>query len=110
MEFDEYQLQARVFADYPKIDEENIVYAALGLAGEAGELSNKVKKIFRDDGGHLRNGRREAIKHELGDILWYVAELCSVLELKMNDVAFMNLSMLLARTERDEIHGDGDNR
>ena len=54
-----------------------IVYPTLGLANEAGEVAGKVKKIFRDAGGRVSDSDREAIVLELGDVLWYLSELCT---------------------------------
>ncbi len=71
---------------------------------------NKIKKVFRDDNERLTLKRRTAITYELGDVLWYVAEMCTALEMELNDIAFTNLCRLSARSVKDKIHGDGDNR
>jgi len=109
MTFDDYQMKSRQTAVYPTIGEA-CVYPALGLAGEAGEVASKIKKLFRDDNGVLTDERRAAISHELGDVLWYVAQLCTELNLKMDVVAETNIERLLSRKERGTLHGDGDNR
>ena len=70
--FDEYQQAARTTAQYPDMGK-NFYYPTLGLAGEAGEVAEKIKKLMRDDKGALTPERREALKKELGDVLWYVA-------------------------------------
>jgi len=106
--FDTYQTEARTVANYP--DNLPVIYSALALAGEAGEVANKVKKIYRDDGGLVTDDRRAQIKKELGDVLWYVAALCSDLGLKMRDVAVGNINMLIDRKQRNVLHGDGDDR
>ena len=72
MTFEEYQKEAQKTALYPEAY--RLVYPALGLAGEAGELANKVKKVLRDHGGRLSEEAREAILAELGDVRWYVAQ------------------------------------
>ena len=109
MNLNDYQKEAHKTAKYVKIGEE-YVYPTLGLAGEAGELANKVKKVFRDKGGELDEETKEALKMELGDILWYVAEIASVLELPMEEVADANLKKLASRNNRGAIGGSGDNR
>jgi len=106
--FDDYQAAAARTAVYP--DSIRIFYPALGLAGEAGEVANKVKKIFRDDDGHVTGERRTQIAKELGDVLWYIAALCVDLGLNMGDVARGNIAILAARRQRGTIHGDGDER
>ena len=109
MTFEEYQRQSRKTANYPSIGQ-IYVYPTLGLTGQSGEVAEKVKKIFRDDGGVLTPERREEIKKELGDVLWYVAQLCTDMNLSMDEVAWFNLQKLFSRQERKQIFGDGDNR
>ena len=109
MTFDEYQALAKGTAIYPNVGS-NFVYPVLGLAGEAGEVADKVKKIIRDDGGVLRPEKVEEIKKELGDVLWYVAQLSSELGFSFDDVALTNIQKLAARTEKGRIHGSGDAR
>ena len=109
MNLNDYQKQAHTTAKYVKIGEE-YVYPTLGLAGEAGELANKVKKIFRDKGGKIDEETKEALKLELGDILWYVAEIATVLNIPLEDVANANLQKLASRDKRGMIGGSGDNR
>jgi NTP pyrophosphatase (non-canonical NTP hydrolase) len=87
-----------------------IVYPTLGLANEAGEVAGKVKKIFRDKGGVIGEADREALKQELGDVLWYLAQICTELDLTLEEVAEANLEKLFSRLERNAIHGDGDSR
>ena len=109
MDFDEYQTAARETAQYPNMGS-NVYYPTLGLAGEAGEVAEKIKKLMRDGGGVLTTERREALKKELGDVLWYVAALCSELDLGMGEVAEHNIAKLRDRRDRGAIKGDGDNR
>lgn len=109
MTFDEYQRAARNTAQYPGAGE-NLYYPTLGLAGEAGEVAEKVKKLMRDHNGQLTPDRRDALKKELGDVLWYVAALCSELGLGMGEVAELNIEKLRDRKDRGRLHGDGDNR
>jgi NTP pyrophosphatase (non-canonical NTP hydrolase) len=109
IDFKAYQAAARETAQYPDMGR-NVFYPTLGLAGEAGEVAEKVKKLIRDDNGRLTSDRRSALKKELGDVLWYVAALCSELELDMGEVAEQNIAKLRDRRNRDAIQGDGDNR
>ena len=103
MTFDEYQTQARATAIYPR--DKAIVYPALGLAGEAGEVAEKVKKWIRD--GTLD---KEAIAKELGDVLWYIAALSGDLGISMDEIASQNIRKLQDRASRGKIQGSGDNR
>lgn len=109
MKFDEYQKKSRKTAGYPSIGHP-VVYPTLGLAGEASEVANKVKKIFRDDNGNFTPERIEQIKKELGDVLWYIAQVATELELSMDDIATLNIERLYSRLERGTIKGDGDDR
>lgn len=87
-----------------------IVYPTLGLTNEAGEVAGKVKKIFRDRGGVITDDDRAALTLELGDVLWYLAELCTQLGISLDDVASANLDKLQGRTARGTMAGDGDTR
>lgn len=109
MTFGEYEEQARTTAAYPDIGN-NLIYPTLGLTGEAGEVADKVKKIIRDDGGILTEERRNAIRKELGDVLWYSAALARELGTTLEAVAQENIAKLASRRERGEIHGSGDDR
>jgi len=104
----EYQTAAIKTAIYPKAIK--VLYPTLGLTGEAGEVSNKVKKIFRDDNGIITSERKAAVASELGDVLWYLAALANDLELSLEDIARENLDILASRQKRGTIKGDGDNR
>lgn len=87
-----------------------IVYPTLGLVNEAGELAGKVKKIFRDKQGQIGEEERQALKGELGDVLWYLTQICTELDLTLEEVAEANIEKLFSRLERGKIGGDGDNR
>ena len=106
--FKDYQAAAANTAIYPSAV--RVIYPALGLAGEAGEVANKVKKIYRDNRGSVDKTRRQHIARELGDVLWYVAAMCTDLELDMGMVARKNIAILASRHERGVIQGDGDER
>lgn len=83
---------------------------ALGLAGEAGEVAGKVKKLIRDKQGYMTLGDIEDITKEMGDVLWYMAALCDTLGVNLSDVAGGNLTKLYSRKERGALSGSGDNR
>jgi NTP pyrophosphatase (non-canonical NTP hydrolase) len=108
VELSEYQRLSRSTAEYPR--REALTYPALGLAGEAGEFADHAKKVIRDDGGEVTPQRREAMAKELGDVLWYVAQLASELGLELEQVARDNLDKLLSRQRRGVLSGSGDER
>jgi NTP pyrophosphatase (non-canonical NTP hydrolase) len=103
MTLSSYQKMASSTAIYPT--QHAITYPALGLAGEAGEVANKVKKIIRD--GKLD---KAALKGEIGDCLWYIAALCRDLNIDLGDVAKANLEKLQDRKARGTLKGSGDTR
>ena len=107
--FDEYHVLAFETAIYPNKGN-NIYYPALGIAGESGEVCEKIKKIMRDKSGSFDDQDREEIKKELGDVLWYIASLCTELGISMEDVAKTNIKKLKDRQKRGTISGSGDNR
>ena len=109
MDFTEYQTKSRFTAQYPDIGHA-IVYPTLGLVNEAGEFAGKIKKVFRDKDGEITPETREALKAELGDVLWYLAQTCTELGVSLDEVAESNLTKLLDRQARGKIQGDGDNR
>jgi NTP pyrophosphatase (non-canonical NTP hydrolase) len=103
MSLNEYQKMAAKTAIYSSAHQ--VLYPALGLAGEAGEVANKVKKMIRDN-----NFDREGVAAELGDVLWYVAALARDLNVDLNDLAMQNLEKLYSRAARGKIGGSGDER
>ena len=113
----EYQKKAHETASYPcgTIGKEahavNYLYPALGLAEEAGEVAGKFAKAIRDNNGVVFDRDREAaIVKELGDVMWFVAELATCLGVDLDLVAEMNLQKLASRQARGKINGDGDDR
>ncbi len=108
MDFEEYQHKSRKTALYPK--SLKVIYPTLGLNGEAGEVAEKVKKIFRDQEGKVTAETKEAIEKELGDVLWYLAQIASDLGLNLEKIARTNLQKLFSRKRRGKLHGSGDNR
>jgi NTP pyrophosphatase (non-canonical NTP hydrolase) len=109
MNFSEYQTRSRATAQYPSIGHP-VIYPVLGLANEAGEVAGKIKKVFRDKDGQINAETRDALASELGDVLWYLAQVCTELEISFDEVAEANLAKLLDRQARGKIRGDGDNR
>jgi NTP pyrophosphatase (non-canonical NTP hydrolase) len=108
VELSDYQRRSRRTAGYPR--DAWLAYPALGLAGEAGEVAEHAKKAIRDDGAQITLERREALAKELGDVLWYVAQLATELELDLDEIAAANLEKLLSRQRRGVLHGSGDER
>lgn len=109
MNFDEYQKASSKTAIFPeKPFVTGVSYCALGLTGEAGEVANKIKKIIRNDIGASAN--IQGIQEELGDVLWYLAQLARMFDLSLDDIAVTNLIKLQSRADRNKIKGEGDNR
>lgn len=113
MQFGEYQKKSRATAIYPDIGN-NFVYPVLGMAGETGEVAEKVKKLIRDasvkSAADISPEKRAELEKEIGDVLWYMAQLCSELSVDFDTVASNNLEKVLSRKERDVIHGEGGER
>lgn len=109
MDFHTYQQRSRATACYPEAGA-NPIYPTLGLCGEAGEVADKVKKVLRDQGGEFSAEVIAALQLELGDVLWYVAQLATELGLELDQVAQANLDKLASRTARNVISGSGDSR
>jgi NTP pyrophosphatase (non-canonical NTP hydrolase) len=103
MDFKEYQKKAVEFAIYPEAYK--VIYPTLGLCGEAGEVAEKVKKQVRDG-----NFNRHEVAKELGDVLWYLANLANDIGYSLSEVATMNVDKLQSRKDRNVISGSGDNR
>lgn len=107
MTLNEYQAKAMETAIYPL----PIIYPTLGLTGEAGEVSDKVKKVIRDKGSDFSNpDTKHAIAEEIGDVLWYCATLSHDLGFSLEEIAQMNYEKLQSRKERGKLHGSGDER
>jgi len=109
LSFEEYQVKSRETAIYPDKGR-NFVYPTLGLSGEAGEVAEKMKKVLRDKGGVIDDETRRELSKELGDVLWYVANLATELGLDLEEVAQENLDKLSSRQQRNRLRGSGDNR
>jgi NTP pyrophosphatase (non-canonical NTP hydrolase) len=109
MNFSEYQEKSRKTAKYPNAGSD-WTYPVLGLCGEAGEVAEKMKKVLRDCDGKIGETKREEIKKELGDVLWYISQLATELNLSLDEIAEKNIEKLYSRMERNKLKGDGDNR
>ena len=107
-DLDMYQQVAKTTAIYPR--EQAIIYPTLGLTGEAGEVANKVKKIYRDGTNKINKNNVQEISAEIGDCLWYVALLADDIGCKLSDIANDNLLKLANRQKKGTIHGSGDTR
>ena len=124
MNASEYQGKAHDFASYG----DNAMYPALGLAEEAGEVCGKIAKFIRKNTGvqpanmyrddcpsimdwNAKNEQfRKDLSKELGDVMWMVAELCTVYGLDLGEVMSENIGKLTDRKKRGVIVGEGDNR
>ncbi|MET0752293.1 MAG: nucleoside triphosphate pyrophosphohydrolase family protein [Pyrinomonadaceae bacterium] len=100
MNFGEYQQEAKQTALYPN-RLKNLEYPTLGLAGEAGEVANIVKKIQRDYGGEITDEIRAKLKDELGDVLWYISACADELNLTLAEIAEFNVEKLAKRHNRN---------
>lgn len=115
MTLDEYQKQAITTElmkrpDQVKGTDPAFVAKILGLVGEAGEVSEKVKKIIRDHDGLITPSDKDEITKELGDVLWYISAVADYLEVSLDQVASNNLEKLFSRRDRGTSRGSGDNR
>jgi NTP pyrophosphatase (non-canonical NTP hydrolase) len=108
--FSKYQEEAKKAAIFPKIDGVGWIYPALGLAGEAGEVVEQIKKMIRDDNLEPTLERLAKVSKELGDVLWYAAMLCEELGLDLGHIAEMNLYKIRERVEAGTLQGDGSDR
>lgn len=109
MTFDEYQKQSKGTAQYSSFVP-SWVYLAMGLAGESGEVVDKLKKIVRNNDGSFSEEEKLEIQKELGDVLWYISQLCEELGLSLEEVARTNRAKLEDRKTRSVIKSRGDNR
>lgn len=108
MKVNEYQAAALTTAVYP--EDKRIIYPALGMCGEAGEVANKVKKVIRDNAQDFTAEKKREIAKEIGDVLWCCAVLSHDLGFTLEEVAQMNIDKQQSRKERGKLGGSGDNR
>jgi NTP pyrophosphatase (non-canonical NTP hydrolase) len=111
MNFDEYQKKAIATAIYPT-DKKlgGLIYCGLKLNGEAGEVAEKIGKVMRDDDFKLSREKREAILYEMGDVLWYLANIAKELNTSLDVVAVLNIDKLAKRKGKGTLKGSGDKR
>lgn len=113
MKFEEYEKNAVATAIYPTSGEGTVVglsYTALGLAGESGEVAEKIKKLIRDSNSQVTDEFKAAIVKELGDVLWYVTNLAREVGSSLQEVARKNNEKLAARAAANTLKGSGDDR
>ncbi|CAN5717476.1 nucleoside triphosphate pyrophosphohydrolase family protein [soil metagenome] len=107
MTFNDYQQKALETAS----DKQNeLFHRILGLVGETGEIAEKMKKIVRDHDSDFSRLDKADMTKELGDVLWYVATLADYLDIKLDDIAEVNVAKLAERKSRGTLAGSGDNR
>ena len=104
MNFNDYQTKSRKTAKYPVIGHP-VIYPTLGLVNEAGEVAGKIKKVFRDKDGQINEETREALKAELGDVLWYIAQVATELDLSLDDIAEANIAKLYGQIGKRQDQG-----
>lgn len=113
MKLDKYQKRAAEFDLFEMtvdLKSPGFLEKVLGLVGEAGEAADKIKKIIRDKGGYASEEDREAIAKELGDVLWYVANVARYMGVPLSEIAEGNIEKLTSRKKRNKISGEGDDR
>jgi len=108
MDFNQYQFRSSLTSKYPQ--ESAIEYLILGITSEAGEIAGKYKKVIRDTAGIITEEAKQALTDEIGDVLWYCAQLAKQLDTNLGTVAAQNLKKLESRNARGVIGGSGDNR
>lgn len=102
---DEYQKLAKRTNIYKK-DNEGFYALVFGLAGESGEVADKVKKTIRDENGPSQL----ELALELGDVLWYVSQVADRLGYALSDISMMNVEKLKKRQREGHLSGSGDYR
>ena len=114
MELNEYQKKIKKYDIFDqekrKSTDLSFISKVLGLAEEAGEVTGKFKKIYRDDNGEISSEKKEEIIKELGDVLWYTATIARYLDVPFEEIANKNIKKLENRFQNNKIHGSGDNR
>src|SRR5262249_24249044 len=114
MDFNEYQKLASRTAHMPEDKKDDphyaLMYFCMGLAGETGEVIEKVKKVIRNHHGDIPEDKRALIKHEIGDVLWYLSQTARMCDITLDDAAAANIEKLADRAKRGVIKSEGDTR
>lgn len=111
MDFDEYQTLAARTGFYNHSDKQYVLmYLSMGLAGEAGEVVEKIKHVVRDQKSVITEEKRELLKKEIGDVLWYASQIAREFDLSFDEVARHNIDKLADRAKRGVIKSEGDTR
>jgi NTP pyrophosphatase (non-canonical NTP hydrolase) len=111
MEFNEYQKLATHTGTFSGLQAEYaLMYVCLGLAGESGELIEKIKKGIRNHEGVFDDEARRLIKLEIGDVLWYLSQIARMLDIPFDDAASANIKKLEDRAARGVLKSEGDTR
>lgn len=110
MTFDEYQQQALTTLIEHSDPLMSKTILAMGVAGEAGEVIEKWKKIVAYKGGVVSAEDKAELGKELADVIWYIAVLAHKLGLSLDELMQQNVAKLASRKARDVIKGQGDNR
>ncbi len=112
MNFNEYQkLATRTSTILGERGAEHaLMYFCLGLAGETGEVIEKIKKVIRNDNAIISHEKREQIKLELGDVLWYLSQVARIADISFDEVAKANIAKLADRAKRGVVKSEGDTR
>ena len=106
---EQYEEQMATSKDYP-VDKLSLIYPALGLNGEAGEVAEKVKKCWRDNNGVFTEDIKKAILKELADVLWYIWACADDMGYTLDDVLLTSMKKVKERQETNTVHGSGDDR
>ena len=109
MEFKEYQ-EKSVETVVDLGEKNNLIHFTFGLAGEVGEVTERVKKVHRDKELQFDDDDKKYLEKELGDVLWYVSQLATALDLSLNEIAEKNTEKLQSRKKRGVLRGSGDER
>ena len=111
MDFNEYQILSRKHAFYPNQNTPDAFrYLIYGITGESGELAEHFKHVLRDEEDKISAERKELITKELSDILWYLANICTELNIDFNEIPVIGLNKIDDRVKRGTLGGSGDNR
>jgi len=110
MTFNEYQKKAKTTLLSSGDELLDVLHMALGISGESGEVSEKLKKIIRDNNGDLSRLDLESLKKELGDVLWHLAVMAELLSISFDEIATLNIEKLASRKKRGVLKGSGSDR